>query len=111
MNNHTSHIACTKKSQKRSTANIMSTSAQCAKCSTANTQLSQCSRCKSAKYCVRLPPVIISPSFSFIIVKSAECQRTDWPSHKRQCKPPSIGGIVIGCNDDRGEGIFRTIDL
>ncbi|KIM82054.1 hypothetical protein PILCRDRAFT_820955 [Piloderma croceum F 1598] len=70
----------------------MSTSAQCTKCSRVAT-LSQCSRCKSAKYC------------------STECQRTDWPSHRPQCRPPSIQGIVIGCNNDRYGGTFRPIDI
>lgn len=51
-----------------------------------------------------LPPFML-------FTKSTECQHADWPSHRQQCRPPSIQGIVIGCNNDRYRGTFRPIDI
>ena len=44
---------------------------KCKHCKIEKLKMQKCSVCKSARYC------------------SVECQRADWPSHKKCCKKPT----------------------
>lgn len=53
-------------------------------------------------------------NISYALLQSSECQTADWTSHKSECIPETVVGIVIHCDGEKQNsqtGLFSTIEI